>query len=77
MENKGEIIACDLYPHKTDLIEKSAKRLGLSIIKTKICDATHYNTDLGKFDCVLCDVPCSGLGIIRRKPEIKYKNFKS
>ncbi|MBQ4120155.1 MAG: 16S rRNA (cytosine(967)-C(5))-methyltransferase RsmB [Clostridia bacterium] len=76
MENKGELVACDLYPHKTDLIEKSAKRLGLSSIKTKICDATHYNTDLGKFDCVLCDVPCSGLGIIRRKPEIKYKNFK-
>lgn len=75
MENKGEIIACDLYPHKAVLIEKSAKRLGLNIIKAKVCDATHYNADLGEFDCVLCDVPCSGLGIIRRKPEIKYKDF--
>ncbi len=75
MENKGEIIACDLYPHKADLIEKSAKRLNLSIIKAEVCDATLYNADLGEFDCVLCDVPCSGLGIIRRKPEIKYKNF--
>ncbi len=75
MENKGEIIACDLYPHKTDLIKKSANRLGLNIIKPKVCDATVYNADLGEFDCILCDVPCSGLGIIRRKPEIKYKDF--
>lgn len=75
MENKGELIACDLYPHKTELIEKSAKRLGLSIIKTRVCDATKFNAALGEFDCILCDVPCSGLGIIRRKPEIKYKDF--
>lgn len=75
MENKGELIACDLYPHKAELIEKSAKRLGLSIIKTRVCDATKFNAALGEFDCILCDVPCSGLGIIRRKPEIKYKDF--
>ncbi len=75
MENKGELIACDLYPHKADLIGKSAKRLGLDIIKTQVCDAIKFNADLGEFDCILCDVPCSGLGIIRRKPEIKYKDF--
>lgn len=75
MENKGEIISCDLYDHKCRLIKASAKRLGLSIIKPTVCDATVFNSDLGLFDCVLCDVPCSGLGIIRRKPEIKYKNF--
>lgn len=75
MQNEGEIISCDLYPHKCELIEKSAERLGLDIIKPKVCDATVYDKTLGKFDCVLCDVPCSGLGIIRRKPEIKYKNF--
>jgi len=75
MENKGEIISCDLYEHKCSLIEKSAGRLGLNIVKTIVCDATEYNKNLGEFDCVLCDVPCSGLGIIRRKPEIKYKSF--
>ncbi len=72
MGNKGEIIACDLYPHRVDLIKKSAKRLGLDIIKPMVADATEYNPDLGEFDCILCDVPCSGLGVMRRKPEIKY-----
>ncbi len=76
MQNKGEIISCDLYSHKCELINKSAKRLGLDIIKPMVADATVYNAKLGKFDCILCDVPCSGLGIIRRKPEIKYKNFE-
>ena len=75
MENKGEIIACDLYEHKTALIEKSAKRLGLDIIKAKVSDAGKYNNELGEFDAILCDVPCSGLGVIRRKPEIKYKQI--
>lgn len=72
MENKGEIVACDLYPHRVELIEKSARRLGLGIINTKVLDATKFDENLGQFDCVLCDVPCSGLGVIRRKPEIKY-----
>lgn len=72
MVNKGEIVACDLYPHRVELIKKSAKRLGLDIIKTAVADATKYNPMLGEFDCILCDVPCSGLGVIRRKPEIKY-----
>lgn len=72
MGNKGEIVACDLYPHRVELIKKSAERLGLDIIKTAVADATKYNPKLGEFDCILCDVPCSGLGVIRRKPEIKY-----
>ena len=75
MENKGEIISCDIYDHKCELIKKSANRLGLDIIKPTAQDGTVYNADLGEFDCVLCDVPCSGLGIIRRKPDIKYKDF--
>ena len=75
MENKGEIVSCDLYPKRVELIEKSAKRLGLSIIKPTIQDATVYNKELGEFDFVLCDVPCSGLGVIGRKPDIKYKDF--
>lgn len=75
MENKGEVISCDIYDHKCELIKNSAKRLGLDIIKPTVQDATVYDKNLGEFDCVLCDVPCSGLGIIRRKPDIKYKDF--
>ena len=75
MENKGEIISCDIYEHKIKLINKSADALGIEIINPKICDATAFDSTLGEFDCILCDVPCSGLGIIRRKPEIKYKSF--
>ena len=76
MQNKGEIVSCDLYPQRVELIEKSAKRLGLSIIKTKVSDATVYDQNLGEFDYILCDAPCSGLGVIRRKPDIKYKAFE-
>lgn len=75
MQNKGELVSCDLYPQRVELIEKSAKRLGLDIINPKVCDATAYDNTLGEFDYVLCDVPCSGLGVIRRKPDIKYKDF--
>ena len=74
MQNKGEIISCDLYESRVRLIEKSAKRLGLDIIKATLQDATVYNENLGEFDYILCDVPCSGLGVIRRKPELKYKS---
>lgn len=73
MENKGEIVSCDLYEQRVGLIDEGAKRLGLNIIKPTVNDATVYNEALGKFDCILCDVPCSGLGVIRRKPDIKYK----
>ena len=76
MGNMGEIVSCDLYPQRVELIEKSAKRLGLSIIKTKVSDATVYDEGLGEFDYILCDAPCSGLGVIRRKPDIKYKAFE-
>ena len=76
MQNSGEIVSCDLYEHKCRLIKNSAERLGLGIIKPLVLDASVYDEKLGKFDRVLCDVPCSGLGIIGRKPEIKYKNFE-
>ena len=58
---------------RTGLIEKGAKRLGIDIITPKTADATVFDSFLGEFDCILCDVPCSGLGVLRRKPEIKYK----
>lgn len=73
MENRGEVVAADLYPNRVGLVEKGAQRLGLSIIRAEVADAAVYRPELGSFDRVLCDVPCSGLGIIRRKPEIKYK----
>lgn len=73
MENRGRVLAFDIYEHKINLIEESAKRLGIDIIQAKVKDASVLDEDLcDKFDCVLADVPCSGLGIIRRKPEIKY-----
>ncbi len=72
MNNKGEIIATDIHKHRVDLIEEGKKRLALSIIKPMVNDASKYNEALGKFDKVLSDVPCSGLGVIKRKPDIKY-----
>ncbi len=76
MENKGEIIACDLHANKLSLITKGAKKLGIDIITTREQNGKEYNEDFcEKFDKVLCDVPCSGLGIIFKKPDIKYKSI--
>ena len=77
MGNIGEIISCDLYDHRVKLIKSGKERLGLDIIKPTVLDATKYQSDLGQFDAVLCDVPCSGLGVLRRKPEIKYKEIEN
>lgn len=74
MEGKGELISCDIHNHKIKLINDGAKRLGLSNIKAMLNDASKPNKELGTFDKVLCDVPCSGLGIMGNKPEIKYKS---
>ncbi len=76
MENQGEIYSFDLYEHKIKLINDGAKRLGIDIINAQIGDASAYNENLPKADKILCDVPCAGLGVIRRKPEIKYKDFR-
>ena len=75
MRDKGKITACDLHQKRVELIKKGAKRLGITNIKTLQNDATIINNSLGQFDVILCDVLCSGLGVIRRKPEIKYKNL--
>ena len=69
----GEIIACDIYEQRLELITKSAQRLGIDFIKTKLLDGTVFNSDFGLFDKILCDVPCSGLGTISSKPEIRFK----
>ena len=73
MKDSGEIVSCDLYENRVSLIKKGAYRLGINSIKAIKNDATAYNSQLGEFDAVLCDVPCSGFGVIRRKPDIKYK----
>ena len=73
---RGQIISCDIYPHKTELIAKGAQRLGLELIETQCRDAAVPKPEwAGVFDAVLADVPCSGLGIIRKKPDIRYKNL--
>ncbi len=75
MNNSGDVVSCDIHEHKLQLIEDGAKRLGLRNIKTKLCDASVFNCDFeSAFDAVLADVPCSGLGIIRKKPDIRYKD---
>ena len=74
MENEGELLSFDIYASRLSLIESGAKRLGIKNIKVAENDASKFNEELEKADKVLCDVPCSGLGIIRRKPEIRYKN---
>jgi len=74
MENTGNIRSCDVFEHKKKLIKAYSNRLGLKNVDVCINDATKLNEEyIGKFDYVLCDVPCSGMGIVRRKPEIKYK----
>ena len=74
MENTGRIISCDINKNKLALVERTARKLGFSIIETRVNDGKVFNSALPKADRVLCDVPCSGLGVIRRKPEIKYKS---
>lgn len=75
MANRGAVHSFDLYSGKVSLIESGAARLGLTIVKPAVNDATKYNENLPLADKVLCDVVCSGLGVIRRKPEIKYKQL--
>ena len=72
MENKGEIIAIDIHQHKKKLIEENMKKLGIDIVKATILDARNVNKQGRKFDKILVDVPCSGYGVIRKKPEILY-----
>lgn len=76
MNNKGKIYAFDLYEQRANLIKSGASRLGIDIIEAESADASILNEALTeKADRVLCDVPCSCLGTLCRKPEIKYKDF--
>lgn len=73
MKNRGKIFSFDIYEHKLKLISSTAKRLGIDIIRTDIRNAEKDTRELPLADKVLCDVPCSGLGVLSRKPEIRYK----
>lgn len=73
MADQGEVVSGDLHESKVSLIRQGAARLRLHSIRAVTADASVFRPELGQFDRVLCDVPCSGLGIIRRKPEIRYK----
>ena len=76
MENEGEIIAIDIYQHKIKLIDTNMKKLGIDIVKAIVMDARNVNKQGRKFDKILVDVPCSGYGVIRKKPEILYSKNK-
>ena len=77
MENRGSIVSCDVHPHKSELIANGADRLGIAILSARCQDATAFIPDWEeKMDTVIADVPCSGLGIIRKKPDIRYKNLQ-
>lgn len=74
-QSGATVYAYDIYEHRVELIKRSAQRLGLNNIITGINDALIYNANIPFADRIICDVPCSGFGIIRRKPEIRYKNL--
>ena len=76
MKNEGKILSFDLHESKLSLIDKSAARLGIDIITAAVRDGRNLDEGLvGQADRVLCDVPCSGLGVIAKKPEIRYKSL--
>lgn len=74
MDNRGEITAFDIYEHKLKLMDELMARNGITIVKTALGDGREFREELkGQFDRVLSDVPCSGLGVMGRKPELKYR----
>lgn len=72
MKNTGKVFSCDLYQSRLNLVNEGSKRLDIKNIITVPCNASEYQ-NFPKADRILCDVPCSGLGILRRKPELRYK----
>lgn len=75
MSNQGEVVSCDLHPHKKKLIAAGVQRLGLDCITPMTADGKEFKPQWEHaFDLVLVDAPCSGLGVIRKKPDIRYKD---
>ncbi len=75
MKNKGELVACELHPHRCELVKNNLKRCGIEIGSVMEADASQV-TFSEQFDRILCDVPCSGLGVIGSKPDIKWRDFQ-
>ncbi len=75
MEDKGSLLSMDLHPHKSDLIAQNAKTYGITCLQTVPADASKRREALvGRADAIICDVPCSGMGVIRKKPDVRYKD---
>ncbi|MBI2876865.1 MAG: 16S rRNA (cytosine(967)-C(5))-methyltransferase RsmB [Candidatus Tectomicrobia bacterium] len=77
MENRGEVLALDINPQKLAALEESCLRLGVTIVRGCLADATRWETEIGGFDGLLVDAPCSSLGVIRRHPEIRWLKEES
>ncbi|MDE5741673.1 MAG: 16S rRNA (cytosine(967)-C(5))-methyltransferase RsmB [Oscillospiraceae bacterium] len=77
MNNSGRILACDLHEKRVNLIKNGAERLGITSIEALCNDAKIFNESFPQADKVLCDVPCSGFGVIRSKPELKYTEIEA
>ena len=76
LENRGSITSCDIHPNKTERIVIGARRMGMDIVKAQPFDAKTFAPAWEQaMDAVICDVPCSGLGVIRKKPDIRYKDL--
>lgn len=73
MENEGRLLSCDIYEHKIELMEEGAERLGIGIMECSVKDAAEAEEEQKLFDRVLVDAPCSGLGLMRKKPDIRLK----
>lgn len=76
LKKSGTVVACDLYERRVEQMEERFQRMGIQA-DCKVLDMSEPHPELGEFDGVLCDVPCSGLGVLRRRPEIKYKDISS
>ncbi len=75
LKGEGKLVSCDIHKHKIELLKKGAERLGITNLTAELRDGREFCNDWKKaFDGVLCDVPCSGIGVIRKKPEIRFKN---
>lgn len=76
MQNNGHIISCDIHPHKIELLRKGAERLHIDILEPILQDASEFVPQWEQtMDVIIADVPCSGLGVIRKKPDIRYKDL--